>query len=101
MIIDAPTKQFEITWIDGRREPQVKPNPAYPDGIDVSGVRAGERGCRVKLPYPAKRVGSYLVACKLCNFSLALTTAGRTDDPRSVAMPCKIETAPPDATPAP
>lgn len=89
-IRDAPPQQFRIEWIDGNREPQVQPNPAYPEGIDVVTVEPGEVGCRVKLSYPARRIGMYLVECKLCRVRLALTTAGRPDDPRSVSVPCKI-----------
>ena len=37
----------EITWIDSGREPQCKPSPAYPDGIDVPSPRPA-----------AKRIGS-------------------------------------------
>lgn len=89
MIRDAQPQQFDIEWRDAGLEPRVKPNPAYPEGIDVSGVAPGEIGCRVALPYPAKRIGSYLVRCRLCGYRLALTTAGRPDDPRSVSLPCK------------
>lgn len=89
----AQPQQFNISWIDGHRDPQVKPNPFYPKGIDVDGVRPGQTGCRVALPYPAKRIGNYIVECKLCGFRLSLTTAGRPDDPRSVSVPCKMEAA--------
>lgn len=88
-IRDAPPAQFIVTWHDSGQWPKVKPNPAYPEGIDVSGVRDDEIGCRVKLPYPAKRIGAYTVECRLCGYRLSLTTAGRPDDPRSVAVPCK------------
>jgi hypothetical protein len=88
-IRDVPARQFAVRWIDSGREPQAKPDPDYPEGRDVSGVRAGEIGCRLALPYPAKRVGNYSIVCKLCGFALLLSTAGRPDDPRSVTMPCK------------
>ena len=90
MIRDAKPQQFDIHWEDRFAEPKVKPNPAYPDGIDVDGSKGAEIACRVPLPYPAKRIGIYHVRCKLCDFNLILTTAGRPDDPRSVAMPCKV-----------
>jgi hypothetical protein len=93
MIRNAPAQQFDIKWIDGRRDPQVKPNPAYPKGIDVVGVRPGEIGCRVDLPYPARRIGSYVIRCKLCGYRMFITTAGRPDDPRSVSVPCNMEGA--------
>lgn len=90
MIRDAPAQQFDIDWHDSGREPQVKPNPAYPTGIDVVGVKPGELGCRVALPYPARRCGAYKVVCKLCGYRLILSTAGRPDDPRSVSVPCRM-----------
>jgi len=37
----------EIWWIDFEREPQCKPNPDYPDGIDILSPRPA-----------AKRIGS-------------------------------------------
>lgn len=90
MIRDADPKQFDVIWRDSGRWPQVKPNPDYPDGKDVDGVRKGETGCKVALPYPAKRIGTYLVRCRLCDFTIACTTAGRPDDPRSISVPCKV-----------
>lgn len=83
-------RQFTIKWLDSGREPQCAPNPDYPNGkdVDVSGER--RIACTVKLPYPARRIGAYIVRCGKCGFSIALTTAGRPDDPRSVKIPCKL-----------
>ncbi len=83
---------FEITWLDARREPQCPPNPAYPNGIDIPSPRHGEPGfkfCKVDLPYPAKRCGSYVIRCKRCGLTAGVTTAGRPDDPRSVELDCQ------------
>ena len=85
---DASPRQFDITWLDSGREPQVKPNPAYPDGIDVA-MTTEEPCCKLALPYPAPRCGSYVVICKLCGIRVSLTTAGRPDDPRSVTIACR------------
>lgn len=75
-----------IGWIDRGREPQVKPNPAFPDGIDLD---PGERpACKVALPYPAKRAGFYVVRCEICDTTTVVTAAGRPDDPRSIMLPC-------------
>lgn len=90
-IRDAAKDQFTITWADSGHYPKVKPDPDYPEGRDMNGVPEGQTGCRVPLPYPAKRIGSYTVVCKLCGFRLFLTTAGRPDDPRSVTIPCEGE----------
>lgn len=86
--------QFEVEWVDGHREPQCKPDPRYPDGIDVVLEPAlnGAQHCKAALPYPAKRCGHYVVRCKLCSASIALTTAGRPDDPKSVTVLCELPT---------
>ena len=80
---------IKVTWVDRGREPQVAPNPDYPDGmaVDVSG--GAKRACLVDLPYPARRCGYYIVKCDDCGCTVAITTAGRPDDPRSVVLPCK------------
>lgn len=80
----------KITWIDGEREPQCPPNPAYPRGIDLDLSGGRSLRCTVPLPYPAKRCGHYLIECPLCGIRVGVTTAGRPDDPRSVRIPCKI-----------
>ncbi len=78
-----------IEWIDGEREPKIAPDPAYPHGKDINTVPMGMPRCKVDLPYPAKRCGVYIVECEECGVRIGVTTAGRTDDPRSVAIPCK------------
>ncbi len=84
-------QQFKIDWVDHHREPQCKPNPDYPDGIDIDVTQGEETTCTVALPYPARRCGLYIVACTLCGYRMALTTAGRPDDPRSVKLPCILK----------
>lgn len=79
----------KVKWVDHHREPRVDPNPAYPDGIDLDATLPGEGGCKVALPYPAKRCGVYEVRCSRCGSRVTATTAGRPDDPRSITMPCK------------
>lgn len=83
--------QFTVTWEDHGREPTCKPDPRYPDGIDLSVCSPGEPSCTVPLPYPAKRCGVFFVRCTLCDFSVGLTTAGRPDDPRSIKIPCRLQ----------
>jgi hypothetical protein len=81
---------LKIEWIDIGREPTQKPNPRYPDGVDVD-LRANSTlaYCREELPYPAKRCGYFYVECDVCGVDALITTAGRPDDPRTVKMPCK------------
>jgi hypothetical protein len=81
--------QFEIDWIDRGREPQARPNPAYPNGKDMDAAGAAEQSCTTPLPYPAKRIGIYVVRCLRCGYAVLVTTAGRPDDPRSIKLPCR------------
>ena len=47
-------QQHEITFLDSGREPQVAPNPDYPDGVDLDPTEgAPVQSCKVMLPYPA------------------------------------------------
>lgn len=87
-------KRFEINWHDLGREPKVAPNPAYPDGIDMDVTAGQQPNCTTALPYPARRCGYYTVRCILCGYSVALTTAGRPDDPRSLKIPCRLRDQP-------
>lgn len=77
-----------VKWIDRGREPQCPPNPAHPKGIDVDASDGRYAACETALPYPAKRCGVFLVKCDACGQSIAITTAGRPDDPRSVKLGC-------------
>lgn len=81
---------FDIDWIDLGREPKCKPNPEFPDGIDLDCSAGAKRACLATLPHPAKRCGFYAVECKVCGIRVAVSTAGRADDPRSVKIACKI-----------
>jgi hypothetical protein len=78
---------MHVLWIDHQREPQERPDPDFPEGIDLD---TGSRpACKAELPYPAKRCGVYFVDCDVCGTTVAVTTAGRPDDPKSVMVPCK------------
>jgi hypothetical protein len=82
--------KHQIEWIDRGGEPRNPPDPAHPHGIDVDLAGAARTTCLVNLPYPtAKRLGLYVVKCSECGLSVAITTAGRPDDPRSVKLACK------------
>ena len=80
---------FHIEWIDRMREPQCAPDPQYPNGVELRLNPNGEKGCKVVLPYPAPRCGIFYVECKICGSNAMITTAGRSDDPRLVEIPCK------------
>ena len=85
-MIDA---KFKVAWVDFKREPQLPPDPAYPDGRDLDITAPGLPSCKAALPYPAKRCGLFFVDCAVCGARVAITTAGRPDDPRSVKIRCK------------
>ena len=74
----------------GRGKARCAPNPEYPNGIDVV-IADGRTSCKVDLPYPAPECGYFIVRCGLCEFSVAITAAGRPDDPKSVTMPCAVK----------
>lgn len=80
---------MKIEWIDHGREPRVAPDPAFPDGKDLSAPHGITKYCPTDLPYPARRCGVYIVECETCGARIGVTTAGRPDDPRSVQVPCK------------
>ena len=84
-------KKIEVTWIDAGREPTQPPDPRYPKGIalDLTSDATCMRSCIVALPYPAKRCGVHHVHCKRCGLTVAITAAGRVDDPYSARLPCK------------
>jgi len=79
-----------VEWIDGGREPREKPDPAYPQGIDLDMAKGRKPSCTISLPYPAKRCGFWYVECGTCGENILITTAGRPDDPRSITLPCKM-----------
>lgn len=84
-----PAAQFVIDWLDAGSEPTQKPNPNFPEGIDLDLSAGAETTCSTPLPYPAKRIGAYVIECRACGRRVGCTTAGRPDDPRSVKLACK------------
>lgn len=79
-----------VTWHDAGLEPRMQPDPRYPDGVHLDISRGAPRACTVNLqPYPAPRIGKFVVECTRCGYKAVVTTAGRRDDPRSVRLPCK------------
>lgn len=82
--------QFKVDWIDRGKEPQVAADPAYPNGKDLDVSRGVAKTCTVLLTYPARRIGFYQIECRLCGLRVGVTTAGRSDDPRSVKLACLL-----------
>ena len=87
--VKKPDK-FWVRWVGAGRKATQKPDPRYPHGVDVDpGIPDGQPSCKVQLPYPATEVGAWKVECTECKVRIACTAAGRTDDPRSILLPCK------------
>ncbi len=91
--MNAPEKinvdQFNIAFKpSGRGKARCQPDQNYPNGIDIVMTEEGPF-CKVFLPYPAPECGHYAISCNLCGIKVAVTTAGRPDDPKSVTIPCK------------
>lgn len=78
-----------VRWVDGGREPVRDANPHYPHGVVIRMARMDEKVCSVELGYPARRCGHYEITCNRCKLRVAVTTAGRPDDPRAVVLRCK------------
>lgn len=81
--------RFSVDWIDADREATYPADPGYPNGVAIDVALDAPHACRVELPWPAARVGQWVVVCRECGFAVALETAGRCDDPQSVRMPCR------------
>lgn len=79
-----------VQFLSNGRKAQCAPDPAHPEGIDIDLTDGEPVCCRAKLPYPAECCGVLVVRCRTCGYSAAITTAGRTDDPRTVKLPCKL-----------
>lgn len=84
---------FLVKFIDSGREPECTPNPDHPNGIELD-LRPEDKRlavyphCCYGVPYPAPRCGVYHVECETCHLTVAVTVAGRADDPRSITLPC-------------
>lgn len=86
----GPTMKAEhlrVKWFDGGHEPTQKPDPAFPRGTDYD-ISEGAQSCVTGLPYPAKRIGRFLIHCRVCNYRMIISTAGRPADPRLIRVPC-------------
>lgn len=83
-------RSHKIEWVSAGRKAKCAPNPNYPQGKDID-VHGDIEKCHVEIPYPAEECGYWIVSCNACDLRCAITAAGRSDDPRSYKMPCKVE----------
>lgn len=80
--------KFEITWLKRAERATQKPNPEYPNGMIANLSGGAVQACQVNLEYPAPCPGTHLIHCKLCDVNVAITAAGRVDDPVVAIIAC-------------
>lgn len=80
---------FDIQFLSHNRKPKCAPNPAFPNGQDCDLSHGATLSCVAELPYPAECCGVWIVDCITCELRVAITAAGRPDDPRTAKLPCK------------
>ena len=80
---------IDVKFNDSGREPSQKADPRFPRGMTISMARPGQTSCTYNLPYPAPRCGIYSISCNICGLTVAVTVAGRADDPNKITLPCK------------
>lgn len=81
---------MKVKFIDAGREPKCPPDPAFPHGRCIDLSYGSDRVCEAKLPYPAPRCGAMAIECEACGLKVAVTVAGRVDDPHTVKMNCRL-----------
>lgn len=79
---------ISIEWKGAGRKATQPPNPGYPKGIVVRG-KDNVPACKAIPKYPAPECGVWLLECSICGSSIAVTAAGRIDDPCEIWVPCK------------
>jgi hypothetical protein len=84
--------QHSITFLpSGRGAAQGPPDPNYPHGIQLDLAQGASPSCTIDLPYPAPECGLFLIKCPLCEVNIAVTCAGRVDDPTRIIIPCRLQ----------
>jgi len=85
----AEGQRFSITWHNGGDGARLgQPDPAFPHGVDVDISEKPAPSCTARLDCPAPRCGAWLIECQECGATVAVSAAGRADDPRSLTMGC-------------
>ena len=80
---------FEITFKPSGRGPARCPtDPEFPEGVRANAQTRIGPSCTIEFPYPAPECGYFMVKCRTCGFHIAVTAAGRPDDPRSLTVSC-------------
>ena len=82
----GPETTPSVTFVpSGRGKAQCPVNPDFPYGKALD-LCAGKPGVWVELPYPAPECGAFIIAGERID-SVAVTAAGRADDPTKVKVP--------------
>jgi hypothetical protein len=79
---------LELEWVDGESLPSRRPDPLYPEGVDIEERAGTSPTCFTALPYPAPRCGVWVINCPQCGKTVVITAAGRADDARSARIAC-------------
>lgn len=79
---------FGIRWHSHDRKAQCPPNPQYPNGKTIVAHGIEEKVCVTTLPYPAAECGLHMIHCNRCGQRVAITAAGRPDDPIVLELGC-------------
>lgn len=82
---------LRVGFISHNRPPKCAPNPDYPHGKHVDSTEGKRPACHVELPYPAECCGVWMVSCRVCQQVVAVTAAGRPDDPKRLSILCKAK----------
>jgi hypothetical protein len=80
--------KFEVSWLKRADRSTQKPDPAYPNGVIANLSKGAVQVCQVNLQYPAPCPGTHFIRCKLCGITVAVTAAGRVDDPTVAVIAC-------------
>jgi len=82
-------EQFKFEFVpNGKGKATEPPNPDFPNGISINLVKPGIPYCETEIPYPAPECGMYKITCKICDYTCAITSVGRPDDPIHLKFPC-------------
>lgn len=74
----------------GRGKAQCRPNSYYPYGMELD-LCSGLPGEWIELPYPAPECGVFIIEGDQIG-CIAITAAGRSDDPKKVKLPWRAKT---------
>lgn len=81
--------KHSLAWQWRSLEPaKCAPDENFPFG-KAADISLGAKSCTLELPYPAPGVGTWIIYCAECGFSLGVTAAGRADDPTKITFACK------------